>query len=251
MPPDLPPFSEQDLIEIDQYLAGALSESAAEALFSRAAADPVLAAELARQRAFMESLRQAVPGPAAGLASRQLAVAVASVPDGGTPGIAANFLRPVPVSIGIAAALAVAAGVMTWSGAFRTGQLPHETPFGLVCNDGFLPTIAQTDAGEIEEVISEKLACDVVLPRSASVRYLGVRSDVGGSPLSLGVLAVVDERRVLLVLDRSTSNAARGVAGSTAFAGGVFRHEKFIGNTTLTEWSQSTTPLIADRVTAR
>ena len=256
-------ISEPDMDAIDRLLADELPAFDAAALHRRAAAEPALAIEIARQRALDAVIARATPFPPAGRAAEQIARAIEALrPDAppsdsarrhpgprGTPTLP-RHLRRFPLLTAAALVAATAAALAIWSGLRPGGGPSHSpTPFCVVAADGFRASISETDPALLETTLSEKLGVAVALPRGPAIRYLGLRTDIGDSPLAVGIVALVGDRHVVLTLDR----AAPGAAAPSAIAAlpqGTYRHERIVGPIRVVEWSDSPAPLFTS-LTAR
>jgi hypothetical protein len=106
-----------------------------------------------------------------------------------------------------------------------------------------VPDVAIVDRGELQELIGAKLGSVIELPEGAGLSYRGVRTDVGGSPLAVGVVAMVDGESVLLVIDRSSESDDPAFPRDdapvrvTAPSKGVYRFDRRVGGLNVTEWS--------------
>jgi hypothetical protein len=266
--PKPPDISEADMDAIDRYLAGALDASERAEFERRLVGDEALALELSRQRQVQHVLRHAVAGPRDGLAALHVAAALDSLKVGPIGQVgealrqsAPHAWRPSPVSmsliVGVVSLIVVAAGVSMWTwtgggwgwGMGWGGGVSTTMPYPRLVASGFKATIEQADAAMIEAIIAEKLNASVTLPRSARVVYLGVRADVSASPIGVGVMARVDGRPVLLVLERVSADRAPGESGKTLTtepSAGTFRHQRSFRTLRIVEWSDAPTPLLGE-----
>jgi len=242
--------SEADVDLIDQYLAGTLTGQDRIAFEARLRSESHLAQLLFEHQAISASLQRCIPQPAVGAVDLLLAKAHAEAdrPAGRIDG--RKRLRRLGaiaaiVGMGVAGTL-----LSVWSGAFSNeGDGNAANPYAQVIAADFRPSFEVTDADAVELLVAEKLNCTLMLPDSEEVKYLGVRSDVGGSPMSLGVLCLVSERRVLLVVDRAPgSGDPNGLVTTSSPQKGLFRHQYLSSSLSLVEWSESESPVIVNRV---
>ncbi len=251
----LPDMPDADMVLIDQHLSRALTEQEAGAVSRRLAQDPVFASKLAEQKAVVDSLRRAVPLPPADLAKTQLAAALAAVAssnvrvheahDAGRP---RRLHRRAPL-IGVLAILLLLVGVATWQGLIFPRPSPSDSssPLARIIDGGFRPSIAIADRAELELTLAQKLGRRVTLPADGSISYLGLRSDVGVSPLGVGLLARVGDQPVLLVFDRvgATDPLLPELPQPSAID---IRHTRDVDGIRITEWSRTRTPLLMEKV---
>jgi len=278
------------LATIDLYLAGELAPEAREEFERCLAAQPVLHAECKAQRDLIDSLRRAVPAATLALAAAQLAHAklvagaapvtwltadaatangqsksrrhaAASKVTAGERSVPPSGRRRLALVVATAAALLLA---LSYSQLFTKSQGPLP-PADLVSASSFSPTIAQSEAKQLEMMIASKLGEPLKLPVGGSIVYLGVRADLPSSPLGFAILATSGGKQVVIQLDRCATATADGAAitghpsaDATRWKSevqtretGVFRHEGTVGTLSIIEWSASPTPLIAGGIVAR
>ena len=255
--PKPPAITDDDMNTIDLYLANALSPTDLNEFDRRLATEPGLPAVLTRQRQINAQLRRIVPMPAPELAMSQLNQAIN---EAGQPVLAGQqnrkYWRPSRIAAAAIAALLLISFTAIWSGLLPFGSASSDanlaastTPFDLAMADGFLPSMPQSDADLLEITISEKLGTSVILPRGSDFKYLGLRSDLGGSPMAIGLLAKVKDQPVLMMLDRATATLATAdyrtiTSTPKSRTPGLYRHERFCGPVRCIEFSQSATPLL-------
>lgn len=270
--PNTPSISDADLTLIDRYLSGSLTDAERAVFEGRIAAEPALAGALASQRSLDESLRRSVAGPRSGLAELQLANALAAArredgPDGEDTGasvggklgiahlwqqITVRFWRPATL-VAAAGIATLAAAVAFWAGALPLGSSSaRQDPFSVAAAEEFRATIEQSDPAAIEALITEKLNGEIRLPRGDGIVYAGIRTDMGETPLSIGILAQVAGQRVVLIVSRAAAVEPSRDVATRAEADGVFRHEAnkgpVGGSLRLVEWSRSPKPILVGRV---
>ncbi|MFZ4573025.1 MAG: hypothetical protein ACOYN0_01425 [Phycisphaerales bacterium] len=246
------------MLLIDRYLARELSASEQEAFERRLDADPAFANELELQQRLDCSLRSGVNVQDLAAASLQLAAARAALnaPKSGLK--PKEYPRlPTPAGAGkmwpFAGALAAGAVVVALIAVAtmnRPASTPHATsPGALLGTSTFEPAINIEDAEALELLLAEKLSHRVDLPRGESIKYLGVRSDVGVSPLGLIVLAEVEGHRRVLVFDLAGAKTkATGVRLDSAGGTGVREHSRTESGVRIVEWTGDDLAGLLDQV---
>lgn len=243
------PSDQADFTGIDRFLDGRMSTDEARAFERRIESEPELARTLGLHRAIGEVLRRAVRLPGPGLAAEQLARALEAARDLPVP--ARSPARPfplatVPLLAAAAGLIALVVALAIWSGAIPTGTASAvSTPYAAALADGFRPSIPESDPAALELTIAEKLGATFTLPRTRGLRYLGIRTDPGGSPLNISVLLLADGRKILLAFDRVGTTHPATAHGIDSHSTGHFRHEHIVGPIRLIEWSESETPVVA------
>lgn len=224
-----------DLDLIDRTLAGELSAEELSLFERRLSVEPGLRAEFARQEQLQGALRDAVKLPSSRLAGQQLRHAGETLaPFQQEQKVARNWHRR--ALLALAAMLLIGTASVTWWATSGPSASDGTTdPYTRLVAEGFRPALVETDARALEAVLAEKLGKRVQLPRRAGIEYLGLCPHVGGSPLSIGVAMKVDQKQVLLVLDRAGKTSTPWVGK----AGGVVRHDAEAAGLRLMEWSES------------
>ncbi len=242
------------LAEIDAYLSGELPATQASAFESRVASDAALARTLEAHRQAQLSLRRAFVPPA----PPNLPAAPSSPTAPATPlvpALAAGKLAWLakPWVAAIALSL-IATTAITISTVGRRGAGGAAAPidplsaFASASSDGFKPSIPITDPNELSLALSTKLARRVEAHDGNGVHFLGLRTGVGGTPMAIGVLAMVGESRVLLIADLADRSAPDHPAASVECRSPMHRHERIAKGLKLTEISTSPTPLLLDHI---
>jgi len=249
---------------IDRYLASDLDAAERIRFDERLSNEPSLASELARQRLLSEALRRVVPQPRTGLAIDILARAVATRGLERTSAPSQPWLaKPLPLIGASLATIALVAGTLVWTGVIPGlgfgggggggGGRGATTPYASVMSHGFVPSMVETDPNALEALLAEKFSTTIVLKRGPAIKYLGVRTDLGGSPLAIGILAKVGERQVLLIIDKLGARPSDGTPNRTPagnrkqtreLSPGLYHHEQVKGQITLAEWSSSDEALL-------
>lgn len=218
-------------MQIDRFLAQELSPAQSAAFTNRLAAEPALASELARQKLLTTSFsRTLVPADPAAILAAAAAATDLGQPDPSSnpaPDPAPRAPQPTspaplaPVStfltsplglISIAAALLVLSTVIILFAQRSSSPSSFATPAALLQSVEFAPTIAASDAPNLELVLSEKLNRQISLPATSDLRFLGLRTDAGVSTLGIVLLAEYRGQRILFILDPSTPTPSKSAA---------------------------------------
>lgn len=249
--------------DFDRFLAGDMSPAERVAFETRCASDPALAEALRAHRAVGRALARlfVVPaliapnldeppteGPTTPHDSTSIPTDVGAAASGLTG--AATGLSGLVIAGWIAAGAALLIGLFVGVRALTGGQAALADPIALLTGAGgvvFAASESQTDPSLLSVLLSDKLGRRISVAGAPGVEYLGVRSVSGGSPVRIAVLARVDGRPALVVLDLRGSSHSDDAATPPA---GMRRHSASIGALQATEWSVREVPAILPRITA-
>lgn len=245
--------------EVDRFLAGDMTPAERVAFEARCAGDPALADALRAHRAVGHALARLFVVPA--LITPSLddppADAPPSAPGDGSAAAASaesaavTGLSGAMIAVWVAAGAALIIGIVVGVRALSTPDERTRTdPVALLTGDGgaaFAAQTAQTDPALLSVLLSDKLGRRVSISGAPGVEYLGVHSASGGSSVRIAVLARVDGRPAIVVLDLQGFTV--GTASLEAPAG-VRRHDAAIGTLVATEWSVRLSPAILPHITA-
>lgn len=239
---------------IDRYLAGELSPDEARAFEHAASRDAVLVSLFIHAQAAHEALGRTVPVPPASQAAEQLAIAqqalLAAPLDPAAPALPSpKPWNHTPIVLGSTLALTAAAAI-TWLATLGPATPPRfADPAALIAAVRFEPTTSATQPDGLEEILSAKLGRRITLPRSPTVRYLGLRTDAGVSPVGVVLLATDGDRRLVLTLDlagpaHTPPPPPTGIATPT-------RRERTAAGVHITEWTTGDHAAILDAISVQ
>lgn len=228
-----------DMSAIDRALAGELSGPEQAAFAARLRSEPALREAFEREQALATTLKRNVPGPDKALAAAQLAVAVAKLDLAAKLPWYATAKGKLAAAAVAAAVLAGTATVLVVSSRSQPSMPAPADAIVTAAAENFLPTFAETDPTLLESTIAEKIGTRIRLPRGAAISYLGIRTNVGESPVGIALVAQVGDRRVLLVIDRSMSRPT----DAAPVPNGLHRHTRTLRSVRVVEYTASETPL--------
>jgi hypothetical protein len=234
--------------DIDRLLAGertgAISDAERAELEARVRADPALARELADQRALAAAIARVTPVPGRPQAEMQLARARAEL---------ARQKGRAWRAWGAAAAVLLALGLALLFVRPRAGEMSTADALAVAAMNGesFEVGARVQDADDLHAALAEKLGVAVTLPQGELVRYVALRSDIAPSAMGVGVAALVNGRRVLLVFERAAGESDAGAPVASRQVAGLHVHERTLGGLRVREWSVGDRPLLLPGVALR
>lgn len=119
----------------------------------------------------------------------------------------------------------------------------------LLVSRAFEPTVAESDRESLEMLLSEKLSHSIRLPDDKNIKYLGIHTHLGETPLGIVLLATVRDERFLVLFDISTAHTSHERQQRDIGTAPVIREQSRIQDgILLVQWGPVNSPGLLDSI---